>query len=296
VVDVLDGSLVKGFSSAEISNMTYSIPSDITKLDLDGDGKIDRLYVGDMNGRMWRFDIGNANDTGSWTGKMIFKGNRGGSEKRKILYPPDVTLERQGGVDYEMLFFGTGDREDPKGAKSDKDILVVFKDKNASGTKDDSDLVNVTDFYSLSAIEQASKLNDIKTQYGWYIKLDKKDGEKCLSSPVVYNRTAYFTTFSPTDGDVTDLCFIGEGTAILYAMNYATGEAVFNLDLTNDVGGVFKIKSDRSLTIGTAIPSGVVMTVIGGKVTAYVGVGGGVYKPILPGPKSLFPMYWKLVF
>ena len=33
------------------------------------------------------------------------------------------------------------------------------------------------------------------------------------------------------------------------------------------------------LKIGTAIPSGVVVTVIGGKVVAYVGVGGGVYKP-----------------
>ena len=49
-------------------------------------------------------------------------------------------------------------------------------------------------------------------------------------------------------------------------------------------------------TIGTAIPSGVVITVIGGKVTAYIGVGGGVYRPALSSTRSLFPVTWKLVF
>jgi hypothetical protein len=89
---------------------------------------------------------------------------------------------------------------------------------------------------------------------------------------------------------------VGEGTARVYALNYATGESVFNLDLTNDVGGTVIKKSDRSLVIGTAIPSGVIITVIGGTATAYVGVGGGVYSPQLSSRKSLFPLYWKIVF
>ncbi len=114
---------------------------------------------------------------------------------------------------------------------------------------------------------------------------------------MVYYKTAYFTTFYPSSEAITDPCFVGEGTASLYAVNYGTGEAVFNLDLTNDTGGdVVKGKSDRSLTIGTAIPFGVVVTVIGGKVTAYVGVGGGVYMPTLSSTRSMFPVNWKLVF
>ena len=157
-------------------------------------------------------------------------------------------------------------------------------------------MVNVTNFYSLSGAQQASTLNDIKTYYGWYIILDQKEGEKCLSTPVVYYKTAHFTSFSPSSGATTDPCFLGEGTATHYAVNYGTGEAVFNLDLTNDVGGTVKGKSDRSVIIGTAIPSGVVITMIGGKVTAYIGVGGGVYKPTLSSSKSLFPLNWKLVF
>jgi hypothetical protein len=89
---------------------------------------------------------------------------------------------------------------------------------------------------------------------------------------------------------------VGEGTARVYALNYATGQAVFNLDLTNDVSGTVVSKSDRSLVIGTAIPSGVIITVIGGRATAYVGVGGGVYSPQLSTRKTLFPLYWKIVY
>jgi type IV pilus assembly protein PilY1 len=306
MADVLTGACVWYHSHpGGDSSMTYCIPSDVAKVDLDGDGRIDRLYVGDVNSRIWRFNIGDLNgngssDTSEWTTKKIFEPDT--AEKRKIFYPPDVTFEKDSTGEYEMLFFGTGDREDPKEYRGIKNRIYALKDRNYSGTLVKTDLVNVTSFYDGTLAQQTTDLNNIKTHYGWYIELEskKKDdmyGEKCLASPVVYNKTAYFTTFAPSTGAIDDPCFVGEGTAAVYALNYATGEAVFNFDLTNDVGGtVVKGKSDRSLVIGTAIPSGVVITVIGGKVTAYVGVGGGVYRPTLSSSKSLFPMHWKLVF
>jgi type IV pilus assembly protein PilY1 len=285
--------------------MTYSVPSDVATIDLNGDGKIDRLYVGDMNSRIFRFDIGDLNhlgisDPNEWTAKKIFEPDT--AEKRKVFYPPDVTFEKDSTGEYEMLFFGTGNREDPKAYRGIKNRIYALKDRNYSGTLTKNDLVDVSSFYTLNAAQQTAKIDEIKSKYGWYIELEsqKKDdlyGEKCLASPVVYYKTAYFTTFAPSTGAITDPCFVGEGTAAVYAVNYATGEAAFNFDLTNDSGGtVVKAKSDRSLTIGTAIPSGVVITVIGGKVTAYVGVGGGVYMPTLSSTKSMFPVNWKLVF
>jgi type IV pilus assembly protein PilY1 len=303
MADVRTGQYVWGKSyHGGFTDMTCSVPSDVAKVDLDGDERIDRLYVGDTGGRMFRFDIGDLNKNGisdpdEWTAKKIFSVNPGNSEKRKIFYPPDVTLEKDSTGEYEMLFFGTGDREEPKGEKSDKDILVAFKDKNVFKTARESDLIfNVTDFYTLSATQQTAKINQIKTGYGWYMLLDSlgsKKGEKCLASPVVYAKTAYYTTFYPTQGSGDDLCFVGEGTATLYALNYMTGEAVLNLDGSLD--GAIGV-TDRSVEIGTAIPSGVVITVIGGKVTAYAGVGGGVERVQLTSTKSLFPLTWKLVF
>jgi type IV pilus assembly protein PilY1 len=297
---------VGGQDPAEAS-MDYPVPSDVAAIDLDGDGRIDRLYVGDTNGYMWRYNIGDLNKDGytdpaiyspscEWTVKKIFSSNAGGSEKRRIFYPPDVTFEKDSTGEYEMLFFGTGDREDPKGTK-DMDRIYAFKDKNTSTTRHESDLTNVSNFYSLSADQQIATLNEIKSGLGWYIILEKRTGEKCLATPVVYNRVAYFTSFSPSTEAIGDPCFVGEGTASLYAVNWSTGEAAFNLDLTNDTGGnVVTGKSDRSKTIGSAIPSGVVITVIGGKVTAYIGVGGGVVRPPTSGSRSIFPVHWKLVF
>jgi type IV pilus assembly protein PilY1 len=290
VVNVLTGALVWRYSYAENTAMTYSIPSDITKLDMDGDGKVDRLYVGDTNARMWRFDIGNADSFDPWTGRIIFQSNPDTSTKRKIFYAPDVTFEEG----YESLFFGTGDREHPKETK-ETDRLYMVKDKSSGSTLKEQDLVDVTEYYSKTQEEQASMLNDIKTDSGWYAKLEDS-GEKCLATPVVFQKTAYYTTFSPTFGIETDPCFVGEGTARLYAMKYDTGEAVFNLDVTNDVGGTVIKRSDRSMVIGTAIPSGVIVTIIRGTATGYVGVGGGVFSPQLKSTRSLVPLHWKLVF
>jgi type IV pilus assembly protein PilY1 len=289
VVDVLTGAVVWKYSYANDANMTYSIPSDITKLDTNGDGRIDRLYVGDLNGRVWRFEL----TTTGMTGRKIFRSNPGESEKRKIFYPPDVTFEE----DYEMLFFGTGDREAPKSDK-DMDRIYAFKDKNSMSILGEADLYNATaDLLQTGTPEQQeTEQASLDAKSGWYIILDKQAGEKCLAPPVVFYRTVYYTTFSPTVGHTDDPCFVGEGEAWLYAVNYMNGNAVFNFDLTNDIGGVVLAKSDRIVKVGTAIPSGVIITVIGNTAVAYVGVGGGIFKPQLKKTKIFYPLHWKVVF
>ncbi len=294
VVDLHTGALVKSFTNAEIADMTYSIPSDIARLDTDGNGKVDRLYVGDMGGRMWRFDIGSS-DVNDWTSTIIFKSNPGASDRRKIFYAPDVTLERDATGDYETVFFGTGDRETPKETTvlnriySVKDKFVLEEGVYTPSTPlGETDLVNVT--------AGNPDLSELKTKSGWYIALENS-GEKSLANPVVFYKVVYFTTFTPS-GDVVvgDPCYVGEGTARLYAVNYSTGNAFFNFDLTNDVSGTVLAKSDRSIMMGTAIPSGVIITFIGGKAIAYAGVGGGVFTPELGSTSPLVPMTWRVVF
>jgi len=298
LVDILTGSLVWWYSVTENSAMSYSIPSDIAKVDTDGNGKIDRLYVGDTGGQIWRFDISNP-DPAVWTAKIVFKSNTG-SEKRKIFYPPDVTLEKDSG-DYEMLFFGTGDREHPKESTS-INRLYAIKDKSPSAPLTENNLVDVTQDLlqdaSTSEQDKADILNDLGTKDGWFIKLDQNPGEKCLSSPVVYYGVVYYTSFAPTFGSEGDPCFVGEGTGRLYALRYKSGNAAFNLDGLGTDDAL--TRSDRSTIIGTGIPSGVIITFIQGKTVAYVGVGGPggprVPKPKLLSDKSIVPVTWRIVF
>jgi type IV pilus assembly protein PilY1 len=140
VVDILTGAQVWRWDYERDPNMKYSIPSDISCVDTNGDGCVDRLYVGDMGGRMWRFDIKNP-DPSYWSGRAVFNSNMHVvSGKRKVFYGPDVTLEKG----YEMLFFGTGDREHPNELNVINEIFA-FKDRGLDSTFSESDLVNVTD-------------------------------------------------------------------------------------------------------------------------------------------------------
>jgi type IV pilus assembly protein PilY1 len=269
--------------------MKYCIPSDITRVDTNGDNKIDRLYVGDVGGQIWRFDLGDS----SMTGKIIFDSCWGESVKRKIFYPPDVTFESG----YEMLFFGTGDREHPK-ETSKNNRLYAIKDKNPSSPLKEANLYDATlDLLQVGdSATQAAQLALLNASEGWFIKLNEvdHDGEKCLSSSVLFYGVVYYTTFQPTFGSTGDICSLSEGIARLYAVDYKTGNAVFNLDelgTTEDL-----TRSDRSGEMGTSIPSGVIVTFVGGTTVAYGGVGGGVFRPPVISTRTIIPINWRIVF
>jgi len=246
---------------------------------------------------MWRFDIGDAGDTSSWSGSIIFSGHTGA----KIFYPPDVTLERDD-VDYEMLFFGTGDRENPKGV-TEVNRLYALKDRlpYPHTPMTEADLKDVTeDLLQASSTTEAEKnaiLSDLRQKNGWYIKLDQRPGEKCVSTPVTFYGGVYYSTFSPTLEGQVSICHLGEGTGALYIVDYKTAKAIFNLDTTNDELGENVIRrSDRAKVIGPGIPSGVIITFISGQAKGYVGVGGGVYLPDLSKTKPLIPLNWRVLF
>ena len=77
-------------------------------------------------------------------------------------------------------------------------------------------------------------------------------GEKIVSTPTVFGGVVYFTSFVPgADTSSSDTCGgAGNGTAYLWAVNYKTGEAVFEY---NGVSGL--TKEDRRVGIGSGMPS-----------------------------------------
>ena len=292
VIDALTGGLIWKYTYAENSEMSYAIPSDVARVDTDGDGYTDRLYVGDLGGRIWRFDIKDS-DPATWTGKKIFQ------TTGKIFYPPEVTLEKDQG-NYEMLFFGTGDRENPKDTTFINKLYAV-KDQNVSTVLTESDLLDVTQDVlqdpNATAAQKDAVRALLKERKGWYITLEQNVGEKCLAAAVAFAGAVYYTTFTPTIDTTSDICSIGDGVARVYILDFKNATAVFNLDATNDLEGSAVIsRSDRSMAIGAGIPSGVIFAVTKGAVAAYGGVGGGIFSPPLLGTKNLVPINWRVVF
>jgi type IV pilus assembly protein PilY1 len=284
VVDLFDGTLVWKYTNADNPEMAYSIPSDIAVLDTNEypQGYMDRLYVGDAGGQMWRADIADY-DPINWTVKRIFDDSASG---RKIFYPPDVVIE----YGYEMLFWGTGDRVNPKN-ETIINRIYGLKDRDPLAPLTDTDLVDVTDNLVQDGTDQqkADTLSDLDSHEGWYIELNENPGEKVLAPTIVYFGTAYLTTFTPTAGAPADPCYIGVGTGRLYALDYMTAAAVLDLD---ESGGDLE-KSDRSEIIGTAIPSGMVIAIVQGQGSSYIGVGGGISTSDVVNLTGITRIYWR---
>jgi type IV pilus assembly protein PilY1 len=272
VVDVQSGEQLWRWDYSRDSSMRYSIPSDISRVDTNGDGYTDRLYVGDMGGGIWRFDIGDS-DTNAWSGRVFFNASTSG--KRKIFYAPDVTLEKG----YEMVFFGTGDREHPNESGVVNRFYAV-KDKGVNRILTEGDLEDVTNGLSTNSLENRE---------GWYISL-ANGGEKVTGVPAVAYGVVYFTTFTPSVKSG------GENTARVYALNYRYGNAILNLNAANDTEGVRVDLGDRSKVIGTGVPSGTVMSAVKGRLVAYTGINGGIYETPVKRRSTILPVWWRQVF
>lgn len=303
------------------TSFDFSMVAEPTALDTNYDGYVDRLYVGDTGGNLWRADL-SSSDPNNWNVTRIFSSNPGAdsSNGRKIFYKPSAVVDVNNIV---RLYFGTGDREHPLN-RAVIDRLYEVIDKGQTSAITEVKLVDVTlDQMQLELMTAASNTiyntsltlapnpTDMTT-YGWYIRLDGGDrnpvvnypGEKVLAPATVFNKRIYFTTYSPNTATVTNPCQAGNpGMALLYKVDYDTGMATDNFDTTNDSAyntvknNLFAVtekhevlqRTDRRERLGNGIPSGIVVT--GDKVL--VGCGGGICTSNATAGGQVFPLYWR---
>ena len=71
--------------------MSAPFAGSLIALDTDGDGLDDRLYAGDLAGRLWRFDLHNGAPAGTWASGGVFA-DFSNDAGRMFLAPPDVAL------------------------------------------------------------------------------------------------------------------------------------------------------------------------------------------------------------
>lgn len=291
--------------------MDYSIPSDLTVLDLNGDGFQDRIYVGDTGGQLWSFNV-SSTDTDAWTSsaRMIFKSNKVGetNKGRKIFYKPTVATV----LGIPTLYFGTGDRSHPLNSAVTDRIFAV-RDRGQTTAKDIDSLVNLTDNTLQNATATTAEINAILNSlasaenYGWYIDLNQNAGEKVLSSALVFNKEAFYTTFAPKPVESMVLCEAGNlGTSRLYQLDYATAEATHNYYGANDASTTYANnirakggdniglqRQDRVKTLGVGIPSGIVTLIdASGKISLMISSSDRVGSYEAPDAKMVSPLYW----
>jgi type IV pilus assembly protein PilY1 len=251
------------------NKMRYSMV-DFMSFDEDDDGCDDVMYAPSVGGDLFVFESKKHTDgtyDGVWSRRLLFQAapqDASTSKLRKFLYAPEAALETWG----DYVYIGSGDRENPSGTNVVNRFYAIRNTWPSSWDDNDpitdSDLTDETaDVLQGTASTPSAMTEEEKAQYrstlasatGWFFDLELT-GEKVVSQPLVYNKVVYFTTYSPTSTSSAgeDLCETGagSGTGRFYAVDYKTGEAVFE----NFDGDPTKLtKEDRFISLGSGIPS-----------------------------------------
>jgi type IV pilus assembly protein PilY1 len=222
-------------ASLPLEDMTHSIPSDLRVIDVNGDGYDDRIYVGDMGSKLWRFDIDNMDNTGASnlvTGGVIadFAGDDAAGNRR-FYYPPSVSqiVDEHLGP-FLTIAIGSGHRANPLGTpgKHVEDRFYMIRDTDVLGPPVDSDgtptYSAITESDLLDVTENLDpSTEDLAGAHGWMI--DLADKEKSLSGPLSADNRVFFTTYTPEGDDVASTCNASGaiGKALEYEVDILTG-------------------------------------------------------------------------
>lgn len=257
-------------------------------------GYIERFYVGDLDGNLWRGAIDNTANFNLGGGPFFTI--QGSTYSRKIFEKASVA-KGIAAYPYWWIYFGTGDREDPMGGGTGA-VFGLFDDqalskKNISTTtKTESNLTDWTTFF-VNIEDTSTSLPTLNTgTKGWFASLPVVT-EKMLSTPTVFNNNLFFSTFEPNTGD----CSIG-GTARVYGFGIAPGYNAGNYALFSSSSASSADK--RVITFSNVgIPSSPVVSVNSSRVaTMYLGTTGSSVKALkIPSPAATKSIqYWMEVF
>ncbi|MFT4727625.1 MAG: type IV pilus assembly protein PilY1 [Granulosicoccus sp.] len=225
-------------SASKWGDMSYSIPSDIRVLDVDGNGLADRMYVGDMGGQVWRFDIKQYHsDSDSLAdfvdgGVLADVGGGGSTNSIRFYNQPDVALINQEGERFLSVSIGSGWRAHPLDEQT-SDRFYMIRDNNPFSVTGD---YGRRDGSIFRAIED-SDLKDVTTSggaslssmpHGWYLRMEDS-GEKVLGRSITINNQVIFTSYTP--GLAPSACRPAIGDSTAYVVKVSNGDPVL-------VGGV----------------------------------------------------------
>ena len=222
-----------------VGGMDYAIPADLTLLDRNSDGFIDRLYAADLGGNIWRVDLepgcngsypcttdapSNWNVTrlaalGCNTGPCS---NPASPTQRKFFYPPEV-IQQTSTDNYDAVIDGTGDREHPLQVSSTSqsaNALFLIKDYATGDSATTNPVVPPPNFITMGGLRDATTTPWDGTWNGYYITLGL--GEKVVNAPLAVAGYVYLSTNTPPAPDANS-CISALGTAKGYQLSPFTG-------------------------------------------------------------------------
>ncbi|OHB70570.1 MAG: hypothetical protein A2W23_05715 [Planctomycetes bacterium RBG_16_43_13] len=290
VLDLATGALSRRFDDQSVL-MDNAFMADPITVDVGLDYQVDVIYIGNTYcpsgtgctsstwaGKMYRIATGEDTNTANWqVPSLMFEPintlltpNQG----QPITSEPSVAMDEKGNL---WLFFGTGrflDTSDRTLDSTERWSFYGIKDTCKpwiyptcpSYTPPDK----TNDLYDASSVIVcqgggttcvggtlwSTVLSDAANKQGWYVDFSTA-GERAVFNPVVLGGLAVWTTYTPS----LNVCS-PEGTSNIYAAFYKTGTG-YKKFVFDQTGGTTATAVDRSLSLGTGLPSSVGIMVTG---------------------------------
>lgn len=209
----------------------------VSTVDVDGDGFVERVYAGDLQGNLWRFDV-SSSDTSNWSSSKLFKAEGPNNNPQPITAAPKVTPHSSTSVSMNVLF-GTGrlfsEGDGVVGPDPQVQSFYAIQDERGntnqvpSRSSSQFNLVEQTiDEQDTSVTPPTREFSDnsvnVNTNDGWFIDLIVNDntsnaaGERVVDTPIVVGNRVFFLSQIPDDS----VCAFG-GESWLFEMQAESG-------------------------------------------------------------------------
>jgi type IV pilus assembly protein PilY1 len=283
MVDALSGKLLwragptaDTGAQLKLGKMVNAIPGEVRAVDLTGDGFVDRMYAGDLGGRVWRFDIRNGQVASSLVQGGVFASvgvgdsdPRPNASNRRFFYAPDIALIKRGSSNWINVAIGSGHREKPVTDQTAVNRFYSLRDYNMftvianNQYKDFCDAGETTPCHAIitdaDPVDVTSDVNPSIPDYGpgWKLTLTLT-GEKVLAESRTFQNQIYFTSFEPSvvSSDPAS-CSSRLGINRLYVVDAATGDPVENFDISVDGATDVSDRSRELVQRGTIAPEAI---------------------------------------
>ena len=235
LLDLDTGAVIRTFDTGVGGDNGLSAPRGA---DLDGDGRVDVAYAGDLRGNVWKFDL--SGDPADWEiangGVPLFTATDAGGTPQPIT--AGLALARDPGTGKIWVFAGTGQFIESADVGStavqsmygliDDDVPITGRGELVergivvTGTSNGR---SVRGFAAAAAMPLDKK--------GWFIDLDvPAPGERVVSNPRVRGTVLLFASMIPPAENTCD----AGGTGYVNALDAFTGTSLGNpyFDVNND--------------------------------------------------------------
>lgn len=246
ILDVRDGSVIKQFEIPTQGNLGAPLASD-----LDFNQEVDRIYVADTLGNIWRLDL-TSDSPISWgrpdsldNGPLFIASDPGGN--RQPITAPLASAYNQRGEHMVLVgtgsFYKDGDNEIPDNPPVESFYGIFDTGVLIDGRESLLEQKVLKEAVVNGRIVRAVTDHALTDEDGWYLDLawypeeggTGPEGERVVARASLRSDRVLFTTMTPTD----DPCAFG-GSSIIMALNMSSGQRFpdpyFDVDGDGELG------------------------------------------------------------